>query len=87
MNRYCALALSTLCVVSVQSFSLPGSRVNQNAGQRHNNIIRRSGVQQEVPRSQNTALFAKITEAELKEELVQYLKKREELKADELAKA
>ena len=82
MNLRRVLALSTICVASVQSFS--PSRVNQNAGRRF--FIHRSEVKK-VPLSKHTALSAKITEAELKEELGLYLKKREELKADEVAKA
>lgn len=69
--------MGSLLVVDVQSFSTPSSHYLWNG----------LFPNKRVPRLQTTALFAELSEAQLKTELSEYLKKREEVRADEVAKA
>jgi hypothetical protein len=77
MHLFRLLALTALHAIAVRSFSPPAS--NQLHRCKPNAIIHR--------RSQSTLLFAEMSEAELKTELSKYLKKREDVMADEAAKA
>ena len=72
-----SFSMGSLLVVAVQSFSTPSSHYLSNCLLPNNR----------VPRLQTTALFAELSEAQLKTELSEYLKKREEVRADEVAKA
>lgn len=72
MRLHHLLALATLQIVIVRSFTSPWLNVRKNIN---------------THRFKNTILLAEIGEAELKSELTKYLEKRKEAGADEAAKA
>ena len=90
-HHHVAIALASLQIAAVQSFSPPSTN---NAHPRHwvqTNVLHRSNIinRYHIPHSQKhaTALFAEMGETELKTELAEYLRKREAANADEAAKA